>query len=156
MLTREEEKQLIFDSLKDALLILMEYKDFSKITIQELVDKAGVARSTFYRHFRNKLDLVRYLITDTLINFDKIYAPKTISERFEGSYMREVRRYVRQYHNQIKSIYASGLSYLYLEQLNLHLLKCKPQKLSIEEKIELYGLAGAQYNIIFNGFIEEV
>lgn len=68
---RDEEKQIIFDSLKIALLQLMDKKDFSRITVKEIVTKAGVGRSTFYRHFPNKIDLVRFLIHDALINFDK-------------------------------------------------------------------------------------
>ncbi|MFC6177615.1 TetR/AcrR family transcriptional regulator [Companilactobacillus huachuanensis] len=153
---RDEEKQIIFESLKEALLILMEKKDFSRITVKELVSKAGVARSTFYRYFPNKIDLVRFLIHDALINFDKKYAPKTIEERFESPYMDEVRNYVQQYKNPIKSIYKSGLSYLYLEELNKHLISLKPYKLTMKEKIYLYGLAGAQYNIIYNGFIDAI
>jgi len=156
MTTRDEEKQIIFDSLKEALLQLMAKKTFSQITVKELVIKAGIGRSTFYRYFPNKIDLVRFLIHDSLINFDKKYAPKTIEERFEPLYMNEVRNYVQQYRNQIKSVYQSGLSYLYLEELNKHLISLKPYTLTIKETIYLYGLAGAQYNIIFNGFINKI
>lgn len=153
MINRNEEKMIIFESLKEALLTLMGQKSFDKISVKELVEKAGIARSTFYRHFPNKIELVKFLIEDTLIKFDHDYAPKTISERFDEPYMREVRRYVVKYRDPIKSIYKAGLSYLYLEVLNLHLIKLRPYNLTMEEKIELFGLAGAQYNIIFNGFI---
>lgn len=70
--------------------------------------------------------------------------------------MNEVRNYVDKYRNQIKSIYKSGLSYLYLEELNKHLISLRPYNLTMNEKIYLYGLAGAQYNIIYNGFIDNI
>src|ERR1700689_623985 len=36
---------------------LFQEKPFDAITVQELLDRAGVARSTFYTYFRDKNDL---------------------------------------------------------------------------------------------------
>jgi len=44
--------------LKEALLALMREKGYGRITVQELVDRADVARSTFYAHFDAKDDLL--------------------------------------------------------------------------------------------------
>jgi AcrR family transcriptional regulator len=46
------------DALGDALVRLMLEKSFDAITIQEVLDRAGVARSTFYSHFSDKDDLL--------------------------------------------------------------------------------------------------
>ena len=45
------------DALGDALVQLMHEKPFDAITVQEVLERAGVARSTFYAHFRDKDDL---------------------------------------------------------------------------------------------------
>jgi AcrR family transcriptional regulator len=45
------------DRLGDALVGLMQEKSFDAITVQEVLDRAGVGRSTFYAHYRDKLDL---------------------------------------------------------------------------------------------------
>ena len=45
------------DALGDALITLMQEKPFASITIQQVLDRAGVGRSTFYSHFRGKEDL---------------------------------------------------------------------------------------------------
>ena len=45
------------DALGDALIHLMQEKPFDSITIQQVLDRAGVGRSTFYTHFRGKDDL---------------------------------------------------------------------------------------------------
>src|SRR3954471_12869744 len=46
------------DALGDALLALMQEKTFESITVQEVLDRAGVGRSTFYAHYRDKDDLL--------------------------------------------------------------------------------------------------
>ena len=50
----------------EALISLLEKKDFAYITIKEICDKAGVNRSTFYLHYENTSDLLaettRYII----------------------------------------------------------------------------------------------
>jgi len=43
--------------LGDALIALMQEKPFDAITVQEVLDRAGVSRSTFYVHYRDKDDL---------------------------------------------------------------------------------------------------
>src|SRR5437762_3062344 len=45
------------DLLGDALIELMHEKPFDSITVQEVLDRAAVGRSTFYAHFRDKDDL---------------------------------------------------------------------------------------------------
>ena len=44
--------------LLDALLTLMEEKDFQSITITELTERACLDRKTFYRNFRSKEDVL--------------------------------------------------------------------------------------------------
>lgn len=45
------------DALGDSLVKLMHEKPFTEITVQQVLDRAGVSRSTFYSHFSNKNDL---------------------------------------------------------------------------------------------------
>jgi len=45
------------DALGDALVALMQEKPFDSITVQDLLDRANVGRSTFYSHFSDKEDL---------------------------------------------------------------------------------------------------
>jgi AcrR family transcriptional regulator len=44
-------------TLGDALVVLMQEKNFEQITVQEVLERAGVGRSTFYVHYRDKDDL---------------------------------------------------------------------------------------------------
>lgn len=54
------------DTLGDALFALMQEKTFDDITVQELLDRAGVGRSTFYTHYRDKEDLFMSDVEDFL------------------------------------------------------------------------------------------
>lgn len=45
------------DALGDALVELMHQRPFKSITVQDVLDRAGVGRSTFYAHYRDKDDL---------------------------------------------------------------------------------------------------
>ncbi|MCI9049590.1 MAG: TetR/AcrR family transcriptional regulator, partial [Coprobacillus sp.] len=45
-----------------ALIQIMETKILSDITILEIVNKAGVSRSSFYRNFDDKEDVINYYI----------------------------------------------------------------------------------------------
>lgn len=80
---RIEEKKIIFESLKEALLVLLDDDVFNKISVTQLVEKAGIARSTFYKYFNDKEDLVRFLIQEEMKEFDKRFHPKTIEERYQ-------------------------------------------------------------------------
>ena len=45
------------EALGDALLTLMQKRPFETITVQQVLDRAGIGRSTFYAHYRDKNDL---------------------------------------------------------------------------------------------------
>ena len=45
------------DRLGDAMVDLLQEKPFDTITVQQVLDRAGVGRSTFYTHYRGKEDL---------------------------------------------------------------------------------------------------
>ena len=72
--------------MDEALITLLEKKDFEYITIKEICDTAGVNRSTFYLHYDNTYDLLKettsYVIDKHLAyyNVDK----KRISLQFEA------------------------------------------------------------------------
>ena len=45
-------------ALHDALLTLMIEKSYDAVTVQDIIDRADVGRSTFYSHFTDKRDLL--------------------------------------------------------------------------------------------------
>ncbi|PWW08630.1 TetR family transcriptional regulator [Paenibacillus cellulosilyticus] len=65
------------EALKQALLNLMEQKDFDAISITEIVERANYNRGTFYTHYENKEallgDIMEDLIQDLLRSFRAPY-----------------------------------------------------------------------------------
>ena len=60
--------------MDEALITLLEKKDFEYITVKEICDTAGVNRSTFYLHYENTTDLLRettrYIIDKNLAYYE--------------------------------------------------------------------------------------
>ncbi len=46
------------DAIMESFFLLMEEKDYEKITVSDIVKKSGIVRSTFYNHYENVMDLV--------------------------------------------------------------------------------------------------
>ena len=71
--------------MDDALITLLEKKDFDYTTIKEICDTAGVNRSTFYLHYENTSELLkettRYIIDKHLAYYE--IDKKRISLQFE-------------------------------------------------------------------------
>ena len=64
-----------------ALLGLIQEKPIRKVTVQEVLDRASVGRSTFYLHFRDKNDLLLSQL-ETFLEF----MSTTLSHRKEASH----------------------------------------------------------------------
>ncbi|MCR4748893.1 MAG: TetR/AcrR family transcriptional regulator, partial [Lachnospiraceae bacterium] len=41
------------DAILDAFFVLLKEKELEKITVSDIVKKAGIVRSTFYNHYEN-------------------------------------------------------------------------------------------------------
>lgn len=57
--TEDRRVQRTQKSLRDALISLILEKHYDTISVQDIIDRANVGRSTFYLHFRDKEDLFR-------------------------------------------------------------------------------------------------
>jgi AcrR family transcriptional regulator len=56
--------------LRSALLAAISEKGYERVTVQDIIDRADVGRSTFYAHFRDKEDLLFYGLEELRAAFD--------------------------------------------------------------------------------------
>lgn len=68
------------NSIEDSLFYLLERKDFKDITVQNILDTALINRSTFYRYYKDKYDLVEQIEAEYIRK-----AENHLTERFSVS-----------------------------------------------------------------------
>lgn len=102
------------NALSSALLELMLEKDYNDITINELSEKAGVARQTFYSNYTNKNQLLDYCIDQLATEFQQQY----ITEHSTGrEVIRDVFVYCEKIYPQIKALSSSGFEVRMLNRI---------------------------------------
>ena len=109
--------QMMKGYISDSLLLLMAKMDYADITIGEITDKAGVNRSTYYRNFESKEDIVEYYLT-THIMYEYLDDYKKSHERSPERYLRTILDCFYRHKNELLLIHKNGLSYLLLNVLN--------------------------------------
>ena len=62
MSVSRQNKTAIMNSLENTLVLVMKEKPFAEISIQELCERAGVGRSSFYRYYTSKEEVVTSLL----------------------------------------------------------------------------------------------
>lgn len=120
----------------EALLILMSEKDFQSITVGEIVTKAGVNRSTYYRHFNGKEDVIFYFLDSIMCEY--IEKAKSQNPHLK-QYLQDMFYHYLQYKKQILIIYHGGLSSILLSVLEKH----------FHSQIEVYQSLEEQYKVSF-------
>lgn len=59
-----ESHKVVEESLREALYSLLATKNINRITITELVKKAGVSRAVFYKHYYLVKDVLKKILKD--------------------------------------------------------------------------------------------
>src|SRR6266852_6003067 len=106
--------------LSEALVELVKEKPFDDISVQNVIDRAEVGRSTFYTHFRDKEDLFqkdweRFLdMLAQQIEWDKAGHASFVPVTFLFGHLQEAQSFYKGLvrSRMADSIFKSGVSYL--------------------------------------------
>lgn len=86
---------------------LLETKSFDNITIQDLCEKANVRRSTFYRHFNDKYDLLNHIVGTLIEYFRTLHLPEIDpkdSRQFFNKFMKDILLFISDNKAMVKSV----------------------------------------------------
>lgn len=69
---------------EEALLELMEEKDYKKITVREISEKATLNRATFYLHYYDKDELLEQMVDEALENLSMSVQIKEMEFKYDS------------------------------------------------------------------------
>ena len=126
-------KEVILDAFNN----LIEKKDFDKITVQMILDEAGVGRATFYRYFKDKYDVMNY----NYMKFLEEYLRSGKINTFEDFFYIMTSTGTEFFRNKIKIFDSTGANsfhnFLYEASFNaiklIYLMKGKTEFTKVEE-----------------------
>ena len=99
--------------IQEALLLLMEEKDYDKIKITDIIKRAGVSRSAFYRSYYWKKDILVDMCTRLALEEDRIKATDDVMKNWEYLF-EHIKRHERFYTLMEKN----GLTEFLLDDMN--------------------------------------
>ena len=74
-MTESEKKRV---AIADSMKILLRTNPIEKITIDQILEKAGVSRRSFYRYFKDKYDLLEWIYNYDFCRFVEVRPEKSI------------------------------------------------------------------------------
>lgn len=144
-------KQMMKEYISESLLLLMEKKKYNEISIAEITDKAGVNRSTYYRNFSSKEEIIKFYFEQIMKNYLAEY--EVLTDKSFEVYLCIIFKHFNQYKLQLLAIYHNDLSYLILEVLNCFFEQWQSQRPnSVKEQFRLFYHIGGIYNFFILWF----
>ncbi len=106
-------------ALTNAFFNMLEESSLEDITVNELCDKAGVRRATFYKHFNDKNDFISFLIKDVRDRFDEEVWSQQAStyptKEYYVKYAEALMAYLLEKDVQVKKIINSSVRSTFIE-----------------------------------------
>ncbi|MCI0708572.1 MAG: TetR/AcrR family transcriptional regulator [Chloroflexi bacterium] len=131
-MNHDRRSQRTRQAITDALIELMVDQTYNTITVQEIIDRANVGRSTFYSHYADK----DALLSSVFEQFGK-ELELTSTRAYQLLPIRELFEHVAENHRQFKAfLWGSGTDFLFRAvhgHLDIHFEKRLQEKLG-EEK----------------------
>lgn len=106
--------EMLKTDLAESLLRLLAVKPFAEITVREIADGAGVDRSTYYRHFTSREDVLE----DYLDGLVERYIAQVDRTADRTGSLCELFTFFGGYRQELLLLYDNGLANLLLRALN--------------------------------------
>ncbi len=113
MADKKRTPTLARECIYTALLQLMEDKPYDQITIQDIVDRAGVSRMAYYRNYQTKDEILERHLDEVLAK----YLPEDNGDQIDVLSLQFWKGFIQEFRNDslIQAINKAGLSTTLLE-----------------------------------------
>lgn len=130
-----------------ALFKLMGQYEYSKITITDVVNKAGVGRATFYRHFKTKEDVVTYHFDNVTRGYigEQRYYPRCKQDYVDVT--TRVFELCKQQKEALQLLHKAHLDHIYFEYLNKNFSQMFERSFPQSDKYEPLIYSGMLFNV---------
>ncbi len=146
-LSNEETNRLTRESLETALLQLLQEQDIRDISIEALVQRAGVSRMAYYRNFGSKEAILDNCITRVCDKIAAVMGPYLRRDDWPGA-RREIFRVLYEYKDFCRVLIAAHESERLQNFFNAFAAECAYDD-SDRELYQMYFWAGAAYNLMY-------
>ena len=142
-----ESNRVARESVETALLLLMEEKDFASISITDIVARAGVSRSAYYRNYATKEAILASV-------FDQSVDAILETIRLPLQEAEPARVYVQLFHSVqekvslFKIIQQANLQWAFQSRVSEHLMQRIPDG-QYAKRYQLCSWIGATVNVLF-------
>lgn len=141
--------EMMMGYMAGALLELMLEKNYTKISIGEIAKKAGVDRSSYYRHFKSKEDIISFFFD--MVLKESLEGYTNLSSIDFTLYIHSIYTAFFNYRKEILLIHYANLSFLLLDVLSKRFQFSEIAKdFPLSKQYELsYIIGGIYNNLIF-------
>ena len=116
-MNKKKNTSIIEDYITNALYQLISKKPFDSISITEIVEKAGVSRISFYRHYDSKLDVLNKQLEKLSTEFINNYYVDVTKDNIETNLLNFFQIFYK-YKDLGEALYKSNTQYLIQQQFH--------------------------------------
>ena len=147
--SNEQAKRITQECIEIALFQLLEHKEMEKISISEIVKKAGVSRTAFYAHYTSKEDVLKNILDTAITEIDRLAAGDIRTEQYWESVFTEIEKVADPYRLLLKA----GMGSQILTESTNHSISIAP-----DDPLHRYNAIfweGAIYNVLMHWLMAE-
>ena len=142
-------------AITDTVFSLMQEKSLSEISITEIANTANVSRSSFYRNYSSKEDVLVTLVRDVLDDF-RDSADYNLSDVYSKKHIKRTISCFYDNRSYVLNLYRSGYGTMLLNELNqFHESIAGDMNAHSKDRYSLYIYIGAMYNTALIYLTEE-
>lgn len=144
---RKLANQKVKDRLLVALIAFAGEKDWSKVTVTELIGRSGVARASFYRNFKSVEDIIDYGIQQMTLLY---HEGKPSGEDFHSRALMTYKfRFYQQHAGLVLAFHRAKMATTLLDIItDCEIEAYGDMPAASPSRYELYYYAGAFYNML--------